>query len=125
MTKWESKIPSGSKSENAIAFIPTDFPCSIQSSYLQSKRDRLKSEIPVHSNSCNQQRLQKNNRPKVQQNDKELTESSSQKRNHDRTRQFSFIQKRSSTRKLSPEPQDKKRVRGSKLSIAEAMAEET
>lgn len=67
MTKpWESKIPSESESENAIGFIPTDFPCSIQSSYLQSKRDHLKSETPVQSNSCNQNHLQKNNRPNVQ-----------------------------------------------------------
>lgn len=120
-----SDTPSESESENAIAFATTDVPRSTQPSYLQLRRDRLESETPVWSNSRNQERLQKNNRPNARQNNKEPTESSSRKRNHDRTRQFSSTREESLTRHLSPEPRDKKRVRGSKLSIAEAMAEET
>ncbi|MCJ1347617.1 hypothetical protein MMC31_005845 [Peltigera leucophlebia] len=120
-----SDTPSESESESAIAFAPTDVPHSTQPSYLQSRRDRLESETPARSNSRNQERLQKNNRPNARKNDKEPTQTSSRKRNHDRTRQFSSTREESSPRQLSPEPRDKKRVRGSKLSMAEAMAEET
>lgn len=120
-----SSTPSESESENEIAFVPPDVPRSTQPSYLQSRHDRPESETPARSNNRNQERLQKNNRPNARENDKEPKQSLSQKRNHDHIRQFSPTREESSTRQLSPEPRDKKRVRGSKLSMAEAMAEET
>ena len=125
MTKpLRSDTPSESESENGIVFAPPDIPRSTQPSYLQSRHDRLESETPARSINRNQERLPKT-RPNAQQNDKEPAQLLSRKRNHDRTRQFSPTREESSTRQLSPEPRDKKRVRGSKLSMAEAMAKET
>ncbi len=49
----------------------------------------------------------------------------SQKKNRDRTRYFNSTCEKNCKHQLSPEPQDKKQVRWSKLSMAEVMIEET
>ncbi len=62
-----NNIPSESESENAITFTSIDILCSICLSFLQSRRDYLKSKILSWSNSqnhnqlCNQERIQKIN----------------------------------------------------------------
>lgn len=124
MTKLlESDITSKSESENSIAFVPIDVLWSTQSFYLQLRCDCQESKIPSRSNGqnynrfSNQKPVQKNNRLNAWQNDKKPLQSSSQKKNRDRKRKFSFKYEKSFTRQLSSELQDKKQIRRSKIDM--------
>ena len=98
-----SNRSSKNESKNRIIFVLLNVSCFIQPFYLKSRRDRLESKTSTWSNNCNQKCPQKNNRSNAQQNDKEPTQSLSQKRNYNCIRQFSPICTKSSIRQLSSE----------------------